>query len=50
MEILVKAFRTVSRIEKFDIAAINEANLGISEKDKEISLQQRQQESRSALK
>ncbi len=47
MEVLVKAFRTVSRIEKFDMTAINDANLGTSEEKKELNLQQRQQEDRS---
>jgi len=47
MEVLVKAFRTVSRIEKFDITAVNDANLGTSEEKKELNLQQRQQEDRS---
>jgi hypothetical protein len=47
METLVKSFRTVSRIEKFDVAANNDADLGTSEKKKELSQQQFEQESRS---
>jgi hypothetical protein len=47
MEILVKSFRTVSRIEKFDVTANNDADLGTSEEKKELNQQQFEQESRS---
>jgi len=46
MDKLVQGFRTVSRIEKFDADTINEADLNISEKQRELNLQQRQQEAR----
>lgn len=47
MEILVKYFRTVSRIEKFDVTANNDADLGTSEEKKELNQQQFEQEARS---
>jgi hypothetical protein len=47
MEILVKSFRTVSRIEKFDVTTNNDADLGTSEEKKELNQQQFEQESRS---
>jgi hypothetical protein len=47
METLVKSFRTVSRIEKFDVTANNDADLGTSEEKKELNQQQFEQESRS---
>ena len=43
---LVQTFRTVSRIEKFDAGTINDADLKISEKQRELNQQQRQQEAR----
>ncbi|MBQ0730742.1 MAG: DUF222 domain-containing protein [Oleispira antarctica] len=47
METLVKSFRTVSRIEKFDVTANNDADLGTSEEKKELNQQQFEQEARS---
>lgn len=47
METLVKSFRTVSRIEKFDVTANNNADLGTSEEKKELNQQQLEQENRS---
>ena len=47
MEALVKSFRTVSRIEKFDVTANNDADLGTSEEKKELNQQQFEQEARS---
>jgi hypothetical protein len=39
METLVKSFRTVSRIEKFDMTANNDADLGTSEEKKALNQQ-----------
>lgn len=47
METLIKSFRTVSRIEKFDVTANNDADLGTSEEKKELNQQQFEQEARS---
>ena len=47
METLVKSFRTVSRIEKFDVTANNDADLGTSEEKKELNQQELEQENRS---
>jgi hypothetical protein len=47
MATLVKSFRTVSRIEKFDVTANNDAGLGTSEEKKKLNQQQFEQEARS---
>ena len=44
METLVKSFRAVGRIEKFDVTANNYADLGTSEEKKELNQQQFEQE------
>ena len=49
METLVKSFRTVSRIEKFDVTANNDADLGTSEEKKELNQQQFEQETQCFL-